>query len=133
MKKRVLVIDDDMDFSYLLKVTLELEGRYEVRAVVNSSSAVTIARDFRPDLILLDWMMPGMDGGQVASALQGDPALKKVPFAFLTAMVSDPQSTATDCCTGAQTFLPKTMPSAELVKFIAERTGMIVGATVTPH
>jgi two-component system OmpR family response regulator len=133
MKKRVLVIDDDMDFSYLLKVTLELEGRYEVRAVVNSSSAVTIARDFRPDLILVDWMMPGMDGGQVVSALQSDPALKNVPFAFLTAMVSDPESTATGSCTRAQTFLPKTLRSAELVKFIAERTGMSDGASANAH
>jgi len=133
MKKRVLVIDDDMDFSYLLKVTLELEGRYEVRAVVNSSSAVTIARDFRPDLILVDWMMPGMDGGQVVSALQDDPALRKVPVAFLTAMVANPKSTVADYCMGPQTFLPKTLPSAELVKFIEERTGTIDGASAHTH
>jgi len=99
--------------------------------VVNSCTAVTVARDFKPDLILLDWMMPRMDGGQVASALGADPVLSKVPFAFLTAMVSDHHSATDDCPTGAQIFLPKTLPCSELVKFIAERTGTIDAASAT--
>ena len=120
MKRRILIVDDDIDFSFLMKVTLELEGQYEVKVVVNPMHAVTAARGFKPALILLDCMMPHMDGEEVASAMRGDPALKEVPIAFLTATVFARRDEARDG--RVETYLPKTLPTADLVKFIMDVT-----------
>jgi len=123
MKKRVLVVDDDIDFTCLMKVALEVEGRFDVQAVVNSTYAVAAARNFKPDLVLLDCMMPHMDGGEVAAALQCDAALKHVPVVFLTALVHTRRDTTPDDGGAAKIYLPKTLPIPELVKIIKDMTG----------
>jgi CheY-like chemotaxis protein len=85
MKKRILLLDDEMDFASVMKMTLELTGQYEVRTAVRSTTVLQVAHDFKPDLILLDCMMPVMDGGEVAAQIQADAELKDTPFMFLTA------------------------------------------------
>ncbi len=84
-KKRILLIDDEPSFTNVLKLNLEETGAYEVRAENNGSQGLVTARRFKPDLILLDVIMPGMDGGDVASEIQSDENLKNTPVVFLTA------------------------------------------------
>ncbi len=85
-KKRILLIDDEPRFTHVLKLNLEETGAYEVRAENKGSQGLAAAKEFKPDLILLDVIMPGMDGGDVASEIQSDDKLKNTPIVFLTAV-----------------------------------------------
>src|ERR1700735_1286857 len=84
-KKRILVVDDESGFTHLLKLVLPI---YEVREENNPTRAVEVAREFKPDLILLDLIMPEMDGGTLAAKIREEPLLRFVPIVFLTAIVS---------------------------------------------
>ena len=81
-------MDDEAGFTRLLKLTLEGTRRYIVKEENDGSQALWTARQFRPDLILLDIMMPKVDGGDVARQVSTDPILKTVKIIFLTAIVS---------------------------------------------
>ncbi len=87
-KRKILVIDDEEGFTRLVKLNLEKTGRFEVRVENDALTSLQTARDFQPDLILLDIVMPGKDGGEVLAELQQDPVLKDVPVIFLTATVT---------------------------------------------
>ncbi len=120
MKKRILLLDDEIDFAYIMKRTLEMTGVYEVRTSVVSGTFQQVARAFKPDLILLDCMMPCMDGGEVASVIQNDPELKDIPFMFLTATIDEPETRPSLCYQGEQTYLPKTIPLEQLYRHVEE-------------
>jgi len=67
---RILIVDDDTNLTLLVTRFLSHASRYQVRAVNRPQEAIDAARDFRPDLILLDWDMPGMRGEEVLSELR---------------------------------------------------------------
>ncbi len=121
-RKRILIVDDEMDFTYVMRLTLEGTGQYQVRTLNLPTQVVSVARDFRPHLILLDCMMPGLDGGEVAAEIQKDPVLKDTPFAFFTATVTEPETVTSRCYEGPQEYLPKTMKMEELVSYIERKT-----------
>jgi DNA-binding response OmpR family regulator len=84
--ERILVVDDEDDILLLCRVNLEFEG-YEVATASSGVEALRKARDLRPSLILLDVMMPTLDGWHVLEALKADPSTATVPVIFLTARV----------------------------------------------
>ncbi len=84
MATRVLVIDDEPPIRLLCRVNLEAEGM-EVLEAADGPTGLEVARANRPDVILLDVMMPGLDGWQVAEALLEDGATREIPIIFLTA------------------------------------------------
>jgi len=86
--KRVLVVDDESGFTRLLKLTLEKSGGYVVREENDGTQAWLVAREFVPDIIFLDIVMPKVDGGEVAAQMRSDPLLQHIPIVFLTAIVS---------------------------------------------
>jgi len=86
-KKRILIVDDEVAETRLLKANLELAGEYDVRVENWPEEAVGAAREFRPDLVLLDIFMPHMPGGNVVAAFEAEPVLKNTPIVFLTAAV----------------------------------------------
>ncbi len=86
-KKRILAIDDEPSITRLLKLNLEQTGLYEVREENFSTQALDAAREFKPDLVISDVMMPEVGGGEIAALLREDPALRRVPVIFLTAAV----------------------------------------------
>ena len=88
-KKRILIVDDDIPLTQMVKFNLEATGEYEVRIENISTHAIQTAHQFRPDLILLDYIMPGMDGGDVSIRINEDPALRHVPVIMVTALVSN--------------------------------------------
>ena len=81
---RVLAVDDDHVIRGLLEVNLEMEG-HEVMTAVDGEDALTKVRADPPDLILLDVMMPKVNGWQVAEALKADAATRHIPIIFLSA------------------------------------------------
>lgn len=92
--KRILVVDDEPSITRLLKLNLEGTGQYSVREENNGLAALHAAREFKPDAILLDVMMPNLDGGDVAAAVQNEPSLKSVKIIFLTAAVKNDELSA---------------------------------------
>jgi CheY-like chemotaxis protein len=83
-----MAVDDDPVIRGLLEVNLELEG-HDVVTAVDGRDALDKVRADPPDLILLDVMMPNVDGWQVAAELKGDPATKGIPVVFLSARAMD--------------------------------------------
>src|SRR5262245_37250006 len=86
-KKRILLVDDEKSFTNLLKLNLEETGAYEVRVENWAEDAFQAATQFKPDIALLDIIMPRMPGGNVAAQIKADPELKDTPMIFLTAAV----------------------------------------------
>jgi len=93
-KRRILIVDDDRDSSHLIKILLEKIGRYVVLEENDAANARHSARNFGPDLILLDIMMPQTDGGDIAAQIDADPGLQKTPIIFLTALVTKAEAKA---------------------------------------
>lgn len=113
---RILVIDDESTFTRLLKLNLEATDHYVVRVENNPKLGVAAALEFRPDLLLLDVMMPGLDGGDVAALFADDLRLKKVPIIFLTATVRHGEVDAHDGFIGGQRFISKPVVMSELLE-----------------
>lgn len=84
----VLVVDDEEDVVVLCRVNLEFEG-YEVIEAVDGEDALVKAREHRPDVVLLDVMLPGRDGWEVLAAIKADPDLHDTPVVLLTARMLD--------------------------------------------
>ncbi len=87
-RAKVLVVDDEPDVLLLCRVNLEFEG-YEVVEATDGEQAIEQARTEAPDVVLLDVMMPKVDGWQVLTALKDDETLKDIPVVMLTAKVQD--------------------------------------------
>jgi len=117
--KKILIVDDEAGFTRLMKLTLERTGGYQVLEINDASKAWLKAREFRPDLVLLDIVMPKIDGGDVAAQIQSDPSLKGVPIVFLTAIVSQ-KETATGGLIGGFPFISKPVSLDALVQCIEE-------------
>lgn len=90
VKKRILVVDDEEAFTRVVKVNLR--SIYNVRVENQGSRVCEAVKDFRPDLILLDVMMPDMDGCAVAQKLKECPATGDIPIVFVTAIVGKKKS-----------------------------------------
>ena len=106
---RILIVDDEPDFTALLKENLEESGDFLVRQINDSSLALKAAREFRPHLCIVDVVMPGMDGGDVVAQMRAEPALSKVPVMMLTALVEEnPDSCDGETQTGGLPFVSKT-------------------------
>ena len=103
----------------MVKILLERTGRYLVIEENDATKAHQSARSFRPDLILLDIVMPETDGGEVAAQIQADPDLQRTPIIFLTALVTKPEA-KTGLRIQGHPFLAKPISIPELIKEIEE-------------
>jgi CheY-like chemotaxis protein len=117
-KKRILIIDDETSFTRLLKLNLHHTGRYTAETVNDPAQALAVAREFSPDVILLDVMMPSMDGGEVATRLQANPRLKQTPIVFLTAAIKKNEIASHKGCIGGLPFIAKPVDFQEVVDCI---------------
>ncbi len=84
---RILVVDDEPSNRRIAELSLRHVGKWDVALASSGSEGLAVAATFRPDVILLDVMMPGMDGLEVFASLRRDPRASNVPVIFLTAMV----------------------------------------------
>jgi CheY-like chemotaxis protein len=120
-KKRIFIVDDESGFTRLLKLTLEKTGGYQVQEENDGTNAWRAAREFKPDIIFLDIVMPKIDGGDVAQQIRSDPALAHVPIIFLTAIVSQKE---TNSEIGGFPFLAKPVSLDAITQCIREHLGV---------
>ena len=114
MAKTILIADDNDDLRSLLAYQLQAKG-YRILMASDGRQAVEKCRAEKPDLVLLDVLMPGKDGAEAGAELQEDPATSHIPVIFLTSLVQDAE-TATD----NRITLPKSTPLDELIRKIEQ-------------
>ena len=115
----VLVTDDDEDLRLLCEMYLQLDG-FTVGHAVNGRDAIARVHARRPDLILLDLMMPVMDGWECLAALKADPATRDIPVFIITGknQLADQERAFS---MGAEAFIPKPFQGPALVARIRQR------------
>ena len=118
-KKRILIVDDEVSFARMVKLNLEKSG-FEVRTENKATYALAAAREFKPDLIILDVIMPNMDGGDVSNQFKRDRQLRDTPIIFLTATVSKREAGEDGLNSGGALFLAKPVSVETLVARINE-------------
>jgi DNA-binding response OmpR family regulator len=112
---RILVVDDDPSLSGLVRLFLEQTMRFEVRVENRPTLALSAAREFRPQVILLDVEMPGKNGGEVAREMESEPALSGVPILFLTSLVSHAEAGDCELVRGGKRYLAKPVSPSVLI------------------
>jgi DNA-binding response OmpR family regulator len=112
--KRILVVDDEVDLVETIRFSLELDG-YDVLVAYNGEEALNQARKENPDLILLDLMLPKLDGYKVCRLLKFDEKYKHIPILMLTAKIQE-KDRATGMETGANEYITKPFEMDELMK-----------------
>ena len=88
-KRKVLLVDDDPDLVELMHRMLDEDGRFEVRKASNGFDAGMMVKDYRPDIIVLDVMLPDINGKEVCQRVRADPALEEVRILCISGMVED--------------------------------------------
>ena len=122
-KRRILLIDDEETFTRYLQLNLEATGAYEVRTEHRGQQGLAAAREFHPDLILLDIVMPDLDGSDVAVQLKADPTTAQIPIVFLTATVLKEEAEAEGGIIGGHPFLAKPVSVREVVECVRKHIG----------
>lgn len=89
MMEKILIVDDEEDFCYFVKKNLEAISNYEIITTTKGKKGLQIARKEKPDLILLDIMMPGIDGHEVLKRLKKSEKTQNIPVIMLTAKDED--------------------------------------------
>lgn len=110
--KKILVVDDESDVSDLVAYSLRAKG-FEVAIVNDPNASIGTARTFLPDLVILDVMMPDLNGIQICRMLRADPKLKRVPVIFLTAKAEE-NDRVQGLETGADDYICKPFSTKEL-------------------
>ena len=123
MKKRILVVDDEPALTRMVKLNLERTGNYEVRTENQGSMALQAAREFKPDLMLLDVMMPDMSGDEVSAQMKEDEELSRMKYVFMTAIVTKDETEAMGSNIGGNEFLAKPVKTDELIATIERVLG----------
>lgn len=118
---RILMVDDEESFLRLTKRNLEAEG-FVVETQNKARLALETARTFKPDLILLDVMMPDGDGGEVAARIAEDPDIGDTTVMFLTAAIKGSEvGSSGAACIGGRFYIAKPVQIDDLVQYIDDR------------
>ena len=118
-KKRILYIDDEKDFLWLTKMRLEKSGEFEVITTTDPEEGIELAKKLQPGLILLDAIMPGLDGGRVAEILLDNVQTKRIPIIFYTSLINDLRTENGRLRKiGGRDFIPKNTGCQELLSCV---------------
>ena len=121
--KLILLADDEADIVMVTRMRIQLNG-YRVITALDGVETLERAREFRPDLILLDLKMPKLDGYQVCKALKTDPELKRIPVLLFTASTTYAATLERECfLLGAEGHLRKPFDVTELLDKIRALIG----------
>jgi CheY-like chemotaxis protein len=128
MTVKILYVDDEDDIREIAQMALELESEFEVRLCSSGAEALDTAGTWRPDLILLDVMMPEMDGPETLRRLIAKPATASIPVAFITARTQMHEIERYKAM-GAVGVIAKPFDPMSLSKEVRELVGPSVGST----
>jgi CheY-like chemotaxis protein len=117
-KKKILVFDDLVGMTHMLKRNLESTNRYIVRTENIGKNAVAVVREFQPDLILLDIMMPEISGDEIAAQIKQDRMMSHIPIVFLSSIIKKEEAQSVGGNIGGLTFLAKPVKLDELITCI---------------
>ena len=126
-KTRVLIVDDDVNLSRLSAMILENSGSYEVLTEGDSRRALTVARQFRPEIMLLDVDMPHKSGGDLAAEASSDPLLRSTPILFLTGLLSKSEAGNNEVECSGRPFLAKPVMPDVLLASVSRLVGLQAG------
>ena len=118
-KSRVLIVDDTSRFARSAQLFLEQTGNYFACALNDPRRALETARSFKPDLVLVDLIMPQADGLEVATQLEADWALHEVPIVFVTALITPEEARAGRRIDGHR-IVAKPVRSSDLLRIVEE-------------
>ncbi len=131
MAEKILIVDDDLETLRLVGLILE-RGGYQIAAASNGQQALTLAHSERPDLIILDVMMPDMDGYQVMKNIRQDSAINTIPVLMFTAKAGI-EDKITGYETGVDDYLTKPIHPAELVAHVKAVLGRAANKIKEPE
>jgi CheY-like chemotaxis protein len=123
MKKKILVVDDEAALTRMIKLNLERTGNYEVRTENIGGNAIAAVREFQPDLLFLDVMMPGTDGTEIADQLKNEEEFANLKFIFMTAIISKEETDKLGSNIGGNEYLAKPVKTEELIETIERVLG----------
>jgi DNA-binding response OmpR family regulator len=112
--KKILIVDDENDVRFLLKKGLASKG-YNILSASNGEDALALAKSKQPDLIILDVLMPGMDGPEVDAKLKEDTKTKDIPVMFLTSLYTKKEESVHKYTAGDSVMFAKPYDMDELV------------------
>lgn len=117
MAYKILVVDDEKDLVEMVKKRLKTKG-YDVITAFDGGEGLKKAKEEKPDLILLDILMPNIDGITMASTLKSDPDIKDTPVIFLTCLVESEEVKERHHLIGGGLFLAKPFEAKELLSMV---------------
>jgi len=115
LKRLIVIVDDDVDTSQMEKILLDKTGLYDVIVCNRGSEAFKIIHQMRPELVLLDIMMPGADGGEIADQIRKDKSLEATRVVFMTSLVSQKEALETSVI-GGHPFISKPVSGETFLK-----------------
>jgi DNA-binding response OmpR family regulator len=115
-KRRILLVEDEVTLSDTIKEILDFNN-FDIKTALNGENALIILKDWQPDLIISDVMMPGISGFDLIKIVKKIPETSQIPFMFLSAMVAH-QEQKKGLDLGAKAFLSKPFKTIELLKLI---------------
>lgn len=118
-KRRVLIVDDDPAIVDMLVDIIGRDGRFEVKAASNGFDAGALTKEFRPDVVLLDFMLPDINGNVVCQRIKSDPELAHTKIIIVSGAVA-PAEIETLKAAGADEFIQKPFDIARLIESIAD-------------
>ncbi|MBC8392586.1 MAG: response regulator [Deltaproteobacteria bacterium] len=122
-KAKILIIDDEEDFAYFIKLNLESTDRFEVLTSTSGQDGINLAMEKKPDLIFIDILMPEMHGTEVAEILLQNRATKSIPMIYLTAVATKKDVETKGGVIGGRQFIAKPVTAEELIEVIESVLG----------
>lgn len=122
-RKKIMIVDDEKSLTDMFRLMLEKTGKYEVMTENKGSRALAGATSFKPDMLLLDVMMPDMDGGEVARQIKGYEETRDIRIVFLTAAVTKDEVGKVGSMMGGYPFIAKPVSMELLLDYIEKNIG----------
>lgn len=122
-KRSIVIVDDDVDTSQMVKMILEKAGLYEVSVCNRGSQAFEMIRDTRPELVLLDIVMPDADGTEIAERIRKDSSLALTQVIFMTSLVAQ-QELPKNSLIGGYPFISKPISGEKLLQRVQGSFGL---------
>ena len=119
-KSKILIVDDEVNLTKMLKLNLDETDKYETRVLNDSKAAIDTVKEFMPDLVLLDVMMPDIQGNEIAEKITEDEQIKHIKVIFLTALVKKSEIPDEDKTIGGRKFIAKPVKIDELMATLDE-------------